>query len=225
MTALATHSPLTGFALPSRVDERVEDEFAGLLAKAKAGDRRAFAALVEQTYDRAYTIAIHTLRSPEDARDIVQEAFVRVQKGLPDFQGQAKFTTWLYRVVVNLCLDSLRRKKVSPVVSDPQTLDSADDRRSPEQNAGDGELALLLEKGLAELSETHRVTLVLYEVEGLSYDEIAKVTNARMGTVMSRLFHARKRMQQFLSKHLGDAAPHAEGLVDEQTSDSEVGEV
>ena len=202
MSAAILHSSLNTWGRAEV--EPQEDEFAHLVEKACAGDRGAFASLVEQTYDRAYTVAYHTLRSPDDARDVVQEAYVRVQKGLADFQRQAKFTTWLYRVVVNLCLDSLRRKKVAPITTDPVHLDVQDSRRSPEQLAGDGQLAVLLELGMAQLSEAHRVALVLYEVEGLSYEEIAKVTDARIGTVMSRLFHARKRMQQFLRQHLGD---------------------
>lgn len=191
-----------------------DGELAKLVARAKGGDRAAFAELVSATYDRAYTVAFHTMRSPDDARDVVQEAFVRVQRGLPDFQGQSKFTTWLYRVVVNLCLDAMRRKKVAPVATDPLELDATDPRRSPEHVAGDTELAVLLERGLGLLSEAHRVALVLYEIEGLSYDEIAKVTNARIGTVMSRLFHARKKMQAFLRAELKDAAPDLDKLDD-----------
>lgn len=174
-----------------------------LCARARGGDERAFNELVTRTYDRAYGVALNMMRSQADARDIAQEAFIRVQRGLPDFQGQAKFTTWLYRVVVNLCLDHLRHRTRWK----KQELDSLDrfahSRRSPEQDTSDTEVAKALQAGLAELSEIHRATFLLYEVENLSYEEIAKVTGVRVGTVMSRLFYARKKMRDYLAPILG----------------------
>jgi RNA polymerase sigma-70 factor (ECF subfamily) len=190
-------------------DTSESDRLDALCQKAQGGDKRAFDALVMQSYDRAYTIARNMLRSDADARDVVQEAFVRVQRGLSDFQGASRFTTWLYRVVVNLCLDQLRHKKRWGD-KNPDALDDLQTAaRSPEQESSDTELARALELGLKQLPDIHRATFLLFEVEGLSYEEIAKVTSVRVGTVMSRLFYARKKLQGFLAPMLGMEAQDA----------------
>ena len=188
-------------------DTSDSDKLDALCQKAQGGDKRAFDALVLQSYDRAYTIARNMLRSEADARDVVQDAFVRVQRGLGDFQGASRFTTWLYRVVVNLCLDQLRHKKRWGD-KHPDALDNLHSvARSPEQESSDTELARALELGLGQLPDIHRATFLLFEAEGLSYEEIAKVTGVRVGTVMSRLFYARKKLQGFLAPMLGMEAP------------------
>lgn len=192
---------------PSKVGEPDDgQQLDALCQKAQAGDRRAFEALVAQSYDRAYTIAVNMLRNEADARDVVQEAYVRVQRGLEDFQGASKFTTWLYRVVVNLCLDAIRHKKRWGDKNPDLLEDLAAGQRNPEEVTTDTELKRALEAGLGQLPEIHRATFLLFEVEGLSYEEIAKVTGVRVGTVMSRLFYARKKMQTFLSATLKDEA-------------------
>lgn len=177
-----------------------------LCQEARAGNKQSFDALVLATYDRAYSVALNMLRSKADAKDVVQDAFIRVQRGLPDFQGNSRFTTWLYRVVVNLCLDHMRhRKKWRRAEGNTETDavgELSDRRQGPDDNASDAELRKHLEAGLATLSEAHRAVFLLFEVEGLSYEEIAQVTGARVGTVMSRLFYARKKMQQHLEPHL-----------------------
>jgi RNA polymerase sigma-70 factor, ECF subfamily len=171
-----------------------------LVARARGGDKKAFEELVVSTYDKGYTVALHMLRRDADARDVMQEAFIRVQRGLKDFQGQAKFTTWLYRVVVNLCLDQLRHKKRWGQ-RDSEALETLEnDSASPEAMTSDAEMAKVLEAGLATLPEIHRATFVLFEVEGLSYEEIAHSTGVRIGTVMSRLFYARKKMREFITE-------------------------
>ena len=137
-------------------------------ARAARRDRGAFDALVKATYDRAYTVAYHLVRSREDAKDIVQEAFIRVQKHLPDFQHEASFNTWLYRVVVNLGLDWHRRRKFVDPKVETNDLVVADKRINPEDEAAGHELGALLEAGLQTLSPDHRAALVLFEVEGLS---------------------------------------------------------
>lgn len=175
----------------------------GLCQRARGGDRKAFDGLVLHSYDRAYTIARNMLRNEADARDVVQEAFVRVQRGLPDFQGTAKFTTWLYRVVVNLCLDTIRHKKRWGDKT-PESFDELQGgERNPEELTTDTEIGRALQQGLEKLPDIHRATFLLFEVEGLSYEEIAKVTGVRIGTVMSRLFYARKKMQAFLAPLIG----------------------
>jgi RNA polymerase sigma-70 factor (ECF subfamily) len=173
-----------------------------LCERAQQGDRGAFDALVKATYDRAYTVAYHLVRSREDAKDIVQEAFIRVHKHLADFQHEASFNTWLYRVVVNLGLDWHRRRKFVDPKTETNDCVVADKRINPEEEAAGHELGLLLEAGLQTLSPDHRAALVLFEVEGLSYEEIAEVMRVRIGTVMSRLFTARKKMQKFLSEKM-----------------------
>jgi RNA polymerase sigma-70 factor (ECF subfamily) len=192
--------------MPEQPDHGPDDagpELDALCQKAQAGDRRAFDALVVRSYDRAFTIAVNMLRNEADARDVVQEAFVRVQRGLSDFQGASKFSTWLYRVVVNLCLDSIRHKKRWGDRNPDGLEDLPAGQRSPEQITADTEVGRALEAGLQKLPDIHRATFLLFEVEGLSYEEIAKVTGVRVGTVMSRLFYARKKMQGHLAPLLG----------------------
>jgi RNA polymerase sigma-70 factor (ECF subfamily) len=185
------------FATATAAQAERRDELSRLCDRAQAGDKGAFEDLIRATYDRAYTVACHMLRSRDDAKDVVQEAYIRVQRHLPDFQRDAAFSTWLYRVVVNLCLDWHRKRKyIDPKVETNDRVVASPDR-SPEASSQDQELARLLEAGMATLSEQHRAVLVLFEIEGLSYDEIAEVTRSRVGPVMSRLFYA----QQFLIAH------------------------
>lgn len=189
------------FATASTAQAERRDELSRLCDRAQAGDKGAFEDLVRATYDRAYTVACHMVRSRDDAKDVVQEAYIRVQRHLPDFQRDAAFSTWLYRVVVNLCLDWHRKRKyIDPKVESNDRVVTSPGP-SPEAQTQDRELHVLLEEGMATLSEHHRAVLVLFEIEGLSYEEIAEVTQSRVGTVMSRLFYARKKMQQFLTEH------------------------
>jgi len=168
-----------------------------VLEQAHTGDLAAFELLVRRHQQRALMVAFGLLRDREDARDACQEAFLRAWRALGRFDGQAQFGTWLHRIVVNACIDRLRRISPTLVTLDDVAggLVASDD---PTQHAEDHELGARISDALDQLSTAHRTVLVLREIEGLSYQEIADTMRCSLGTVMSRLFHARRRMQALL---------------------------
>ncbi len=201
--------------------ERAYDR--ALIERAAKGDQRAFRELVQRHQRRASAVAYGIVRNTEDAREVVQDAFVRVWKHLGDFAGQASFSTWLYRIVYNLSIDLLRRRSPGRAVElDERTdLDGAPEELLPYRGETDpfastdrARLVDAMQKALDQLPPYHRTVIVLREVEGLSYEEIAEATSVPKGTVMSRLFHARRKMQALLHESLGDEAPLPKDLRD-----------
>lgn len=186
-----------------------------LVQRVRTGDQRAFKLLVERYQRKAYAVALGMVRDREEALDIAQEAFVRVYKYLDHFKGDSSFYTWLYRIVSNLCIDALRRKgpgRTDVVEFDEtQALDEAFTSAgalgtrlgtNPQKSALRRELAQKIQEALAQVPEKHRAILLLREVEGMSYEELAATLKVPKGTVMSRLFHARAKMQKILSEYL-----------------------
>jgi RNA polymerase sigma-70 factor (ECF subfamily) len=183
------------------------DDDRQLVDEARRGDANAFRALVQRYQRRAFAVALGMVHDPDDARDITQEAFLKVHKNLGTFEGDAQFFTWMYRIVMNLCIDLLRKKRGEKVTFDDTRAHDEDDdtgiapRRlgfDPQQALSDQELRKRIQAALAELSAPHRAVLLMREVEGLSYQEMAKLAGVSIGTIMSRLFHARKKMQKML---------------------------
>ena len=164
---------------------------------ARLGDRAAFEWLVRRHQQRALAVALGVLHHPEDARDVCQEAFLRAFRGLDRFDGESRFSTWLHRIVVNLCIDRLRTRPVPSVALDDVSGVLAGDD-DPYRAAAGRQLGERIRAALASLSEAHRTALVLRELEGLSYQEIAAAMGCSLGTVMSRLFNARRRLQALL---------------------------
>lgn len=153
------------------------------------------------------------MRNPDTALDITQDAFVRVHKNLATFKGDSSFYTWIYRIVLNLCIDRKRRQARQAEVdyddgishgegfTDGPTLASTG-IDNPAQAAHRKELVEHMDRALATLSEEHKSILLLREVDGLSYEELAETLDIPKGTVMSRLFHARKNFQKSLTRYL-----------------------
>ena len=190
-----------------------------LVKAAQTGDAQAFRALVERYQRRVVQLALTMTKDADEAMDIAQETFVRVHRYLPSFKGDSSFFTWTYRIAMNLCLDAQRRKgrleRVDVEQGDEAEIEAAMDPPSaalagPQRQALNAELRDRIEEALASLSENHRAILLLREVEGLSYEDLAKVLGIRKGTVMSRLFHARLKMQSKLREYLGEDAPTRE---------------
>ncbi len=186
-----------------------------LVESAKAGDRDAFRSLFERYHRRAYALALGVVRHPDDALDVVQDAFIKAHKYLDKFEGNSSFYTWLYRIVMNLAIDHIRKhRRIKPVELDEAKLeDGGDDSLIPRIFGGnpgralmDKEIRARIDQALGELSENHRAVLVMRELEGLSYEEMAKTMECSKGTIMSRLFHARRNMQKRLLD-LVDASP------------------
>lgn len=200
-----------------------------LVERAADGDARAFRELVDRHQRKATAVAFGIVRNQEDAREVVQDAFVRVYKHLGDFAGQASFSTWLYRIVVNLAIDLLRRRAPGTAVElDDQTnTEGSPQELVPFRGEGDP-LATLDRKRLADAMQAaldalppyHRAVILLRELEGMSYQEIATTMGISKGTVMSRLFHARRKMQKLLRERLGDEVPE----VRDEEAPSEGGE-
>ena len=178
-----------------------------LVAKAKVGDSDAFAVLVEQNQNRIYSLALRMVDNPEDAADLAQEAFLSAWRGLEKFQGEAAFSTWLYRLTSNACIDFLRREKrkkaAGSVLSlddteEGATLDLPDYDADPHRQLEQEEVRSAIADGLAQLSPEHRKILTLREVSGLSYTEIADVLGVEEGTVKSRIARARLALRKKL---------------------------
>jgi RNA polymerase sigma-70 factor (ECF subfamily) len=193
-------------------------EDSALVARAKAGDHDAFRTLFERYHRRAYSLAFGVVRNPDDALDVVQEAFIKAHRYLGKFEGTSSFYTWLYRIVMNLAIDHIRRsKRVRNVDWD----ESPDKQREAQEAAGDdGLLPRILDENpgktlirkeirdhiaqaLDSLSDNHRAVLVMRELDGMTYEEMAVAMKCSKGTIMSRLFHARKNMQRRLVELMG----------------------
>ena len=187
-----------------------------LVKAAQRGDEQAFRKLVERYQRRVVQLALGMTKDPDEAMDIAQETFVKVHRYLPSFKGDSSFFTWTYRIAMNLCLDAQRRRgrldRVDLEQGDEAEIEAAMDPPSsalsgPQRQTLNAELREKIEDALSSLSENHRAILLLREIEGLSYEELAKVLGIRKGTVMSRLFHARLKMQNKLREYLGEDAP------------------
>jgi RNA polymerase sigma-70 factor (ECF subfamily) len=169
------------------------------LRAAQNGDRAAFDWLVRRHQQRALMVALGVLHHKEDARDACQEAFLRAFRALASFDGTAQFATWLHRIVVNICIDKRRHKGNGAVaLDDVEGMLAGND--DPARTVEGAELAGRIRAALARLTANHRTVLILREVQGLSYQEIADAMECSIGTVMSRLFHARKKLQAILAR-------------------------
>jgi len=178
-----------------------------LVAKAKTGDSDAFAQLVEQNQNRIYSLALRMVGNPEDAADLAQEAFLSAWRGLEKFQGEAAFSTWLYRLTSNACIDFLRkekRKRAAGTVlylddtEQGATLDLPDYDADPHRQLEQEEVRSAITDCLAQLSPEHRKVLTLREVSGLSYAEIGEILGLEEGTVKSRIARARLALRKKL---------------------------
>lgn len=177
-----------------------------LVARAKAGDDEAFAQLMRDNETRIYNLTLRMTGSPEDAMDLAQEAFLNAWRGLKFFKGDSAFSTWVYRLASNACIDHLRRKKRRQDISLPMPTDEEDDsqpdipddRFCPERGLERQELRRAVAQGLEQLSPEHRQVLVMREVNGLSYQEIADVLDLESGTVKSRIARARISLRKIL---------------------------
>jgi RNA polymerase sigma-70 factor (ECF subfamily) len=191
-----------------------------LVQRARSGDTRAFRLLVERYQKKVYAVALGMVKDREDAMDVVQEAFIKVHRSLDNFKADATFYTWLYRITVNVCIDVIRRRGTlrSESVEFDERLEhdlgeanlgavSSQLGTNPEKTVLRRELGEKIEEALQQIPEKHRAILLLREVDGLSYEELAEALEIPKGTVMSRLFHARAKVQKLLSESLGIEPP------------------
>ena len=192
-----------------------------LVTRARNGEREAFRELVVRYQRRVYAVALGIVKDRDLAWDVAQEAFVRVHRHLPEFKGESSLQTWILRIASHAAIDAVRRERSS----EKQDIDEVRDGdlegggegilatalgTNPQENALRKELLSKIQEALGALPEKHRTILVLREVEGLSYEELAERLGIHKGTVMSRLFHARRKMQLLLRRYAG-LAPRAGG--------------
>jgi RNA polymerase sigma-70 factor (ECF subfamily) len=178
-----------------------------LVKAAKKGDMAAFEELVARHRDKIYARAFSMMRNEDEAIDLSQEAWVKSWQRLKQFQGESSFGTWMTRIVINLCLDQLRRRKRQRTESiEEMSEESGGVERqmpvvtvNPTERLERGELRKKIDQALAQLSHEHRTVLVLHEFEEMEYKEIAKTMECSIGTVMSRLFYARRKMAVLLA--------------------------
>jgi RNA polymerase sigma-70 factor (ECF subfamily) len=183
----------------AKVDAEIE-----LIRRAQSGDEEAFGEIVREHYDRLFRRVVAITRNEHDARDICQEIWVTVWRRLKDYRGEAKFSTWLYSVATRRALDHLRKRRrwfsrFLPFLESEDT-GAVIEPVSPEPIAPEqlehAEQKARFERAIAALPPKHRAVIVLREIEGLSYEEIAETLGCRQGTVMSRLFTARRLLAQ-----------------------------
>lgn len=182
-----------------------EEELA-IVQGVRAGDANAFETLVTAYEKIVYNLALRMVGNPQDAEDMTQEAFLKAYNSLDSFRGDSKFSVWLYRIVSNVCLDHLRKKNrrstVSLSVEDDEgeeiQLDIPDTALSPEAMLEQKLTREAVRRGLQSLDEDARQILLLREIQGMSYEEIAQALSLESGTVKSRIFRARKKLCAFL---------------------------
>ena len=188
------------------------------VARAKQGDADAFALLV-QTYETSvYRLALRMCGNAHDAEEVAQEAFMAAWKGLPSFRGESKFSSWLYQLTTNACLDLLRREKRhrAAVPLDEQAELSGED--TPHRAAENAELRDTLQAALQELSDDHRQIFLMRQMRQLSYDEIGALLGLEAGTVKSRLSRAKKQLRQILLQK-GNLFPSSSVLSNREEGD------
>jgi RNA polymerase sigma-70 factor, ECF subfamily len=187
---------------------REAEEDREFIERAQRGDHVAFRALVERHQRRAFAIAMGLVRDENDARELVQDAFLRVYKGLGSFQGGSSFFTWLYRIITNLAIDLMRKpgRRDLELQENHAAEESSElpfvariDGADPLDVIRRREIAARIQAALDALPPYHRGVILMREVEGMSYEEMAQAMGVSKGTIMSRLFHARQKLQRALA--------------------------
>jgi len=178
-----------------------------LVTRAREGDTRAFDALILKYGDKLYGLVYHMTSHKEDTHDLLQEIFARAYQSLKSFRGHSTFYTWLYQIAVNLTLNFLKKKKrraglslnelETAVHHDPALIDQTHEA-NPEQQTNLNELQLRLNEAMQKLSEPHRMVVTMFDIQGMSHADIAKVLKTSEGTIRSRLHYAHLHLQSAL---------------------------
>jgi RNA polymerase sigma-70 factor (ECF subfamily) len=187
----------------SRGMTRTDEE---LVARAQGGDIESFNQLIVRWERPIYALAYRVIGKEEDARDVCQDAFLRAYRALPGFKGQAKFSSWLYRIALNLCRDWIRRQRRAPVSQLPEDMDAIElaSETGPVESIEDlvarRELSAIVEEAMSELSEEQRTAIILKEYHGMTFQEIADMQGCPLSTVKTRLYQGlsllRRRLEQ-----------------------------
>jgi RNA polymerase sigma-70 factor (ECF subfamily) len=186
---------------------RPPDPDQDLVTRAREGDTRAFDALILKYGDKLYGLVYHMTSHKEDTHDLLQEIFARAYQSLKSFRGSSTFYTWIYQIAVNLTLNFLKKKKRRSGLSlneldaaahqDPALIDATHEA-NPEQQTRLNELQIKLNEAMQKLSEPHRMVVTMFDIQGMSHGDIAKVLKTSEGTVRSRLHYAHQQLQSAL---------------------------
>jgi RNA polymerase sigma-70 factor (ECF subfamily) len=195
------------------VPTEAPDAFTGpddleLVSRSQTGDTSAFNELVTRYRTRAFTMIFNMVRNEQDAWDLAQDGFLKAWKSIGKFRGQSSFYTWLYRILMNVTIDALRKKQIAGGTEfddqiglnniAPGAATAPKSELEPAARISDGEIRERIDEAISKLSPEHRTAIVMREIDGLEYSEIAEQMNCSIGTVMSRLFYARKKLQVLL---------------------------
>jgi RNA polymerase sigma-70 factor (ECF subfamily) len=188
---------------------RPPDPDQDLVTRAREGDTRAFDALILKYGDKLYGLVYHMTSHKEDTHDLLQEIFARAYQSLKSFRGNSTFYTWIYQIAVNLTLNFLKKKKRRSGLSlneldaaahqDPALIDTTHEA-NPEQQTNLNELQVKLNEAMQKLSEPHRMVVTMFDIQGMSHGEIAKVLKTSEGTIRSRLHYAHLQLQSALQE-------------------------
>jgi len=179
-----------------------------LVKRCQAGDSSAFNDLITRYRSKVFTMIYGMVQNEQDAWDLAQEGFLKAWKSIHRFKGESSFYTWLYRIMTNVTIDSLRRKgvrgeaefddRIAPVNVEPGSRTTPSSSPLPNKKLEFQEIRGRIDEAIAKLSPEHRAVIVMKEIEDLQYSEIAEILSCSLGTVMSRLFYARKKLQSLL---------------------------
>ena len=197
-----------GSAAPDAIVDDPDGDFL-LVARAQQGDMRSYDALVTRHRGKIFAMIRNMIRQEADAWDLSQEVFIKAWQALPRFEAKARFSTWLYRIAHNVVYDWTRKRRIESVgelndgIFDRERIDPASTTtpaggEAPDETMAQGELRDKITAALGKLTDDHREVVLLKDVQGLSYKEIADVMSCSLGTVMSRLYYARQKLQTLL---------------------------
>ena len=183
-----------------------------LIEKAAGGDVEAFEKIIEEYQNIVYSIALRMAGNETDAFDMAQEVFIKLYRNLSKFDGRSKLSTWIYRVASNTCLDELKKRKrirdntkslneEFETADDSVVLEIKDTKPLPEEEIENSEIKETLNSAILKLSDQHKEVIILRDIEGFSYEEIADITKNSVGTVKSRLSRARSALRKILKEY------------------------
>src|SRR5512138_2366850 len=178
-----------------------------LVARSISGDAESFNELITRWERPIYALAYRVIGREEDARDVCQDAFLRAYRALPGFKGQAKFSSWLYRIALNLCRDWIRRQRRAPVSQLPEDADAIEmaSETGPVESIEDlvarRELSAIVEDAMAQLSEEQRTAIILKEYHGMTFQEIADLQGCPLSTVKTRLYQGLSQLRRHLERN------------------------
>jgi RNA polymerase sigma-70 factor (ECF subfamily) len=211
------HGSTLSMAIPETWGKTEEfDSDANLVARSLEGDLPSFERLVSRYQNKIMGYSARMLSDHDEAEDVAQEVFIKAYRSLESFRGESSFSTWLYRIATNLCIDRMRKKKRSPqqAYSLDEPIDKDEDKggrevpdysAEPTRNVEREELRLRVREMVAEMPEKLRAVLVMCDMQGMAYEDIAKVLDVPIGTVKSRLFHARADLGRRLRPYVSGA--------------------